>query len=174
MFAQFGRIPDPWIPLAVIGFVSLGLLALAGRQLSRLQIAAFAASIAVIVAEAAKDQLKYLFGRTWPETWLHNSPSFIRDGVYGFNFIHGGSEYQSFPSGHMGATCAVMTVLWIWYPRFRWAYGVVAVVVGAALVAGNYHFLSDVLAGAFVGASIGWMTTAVWEAFAPIDPPRLK
>ena len=30
-------------------------------------------SISLIVAEAAKNQLKYDFGRTWPETWINNT-----------------------------------------------------------------------------------------------------
>ena len=111
-----------------------------------------------------KDQLKFIFGRTWPETWVQDNPSFIRDGVYGFHFMHGGGGYQSFPSGHMAATCAVISVLWVWYPRSRWLGAFAAIAVGAGLVGANYHFLSDVIAGAFVGISTGWLANAIWNA----------
>jgi membrane-associated phospholipid phosphatase len=166
MWEQSTRIPDPLIPLAVVVFVLLGLRALLGRPLSNYQAAAFVCSLSVIAAEATKDQLKFIFGRTWPETWVQNNPSFIRDGVYGFHFLHGGSAYQSFPSGHMAAACAVLSVLWLWYPRLRWFCATAGLAVGAGLIGANYHFLSDVIAGAFVGTSTGWMATAIWQVRA--------
>jgi membrane-associated phospholipid phosphatase len=157
------HIPDPLIPLAVVIFVVLGLYSLLGGATSKHHTAALVGSISVIVAETTKDQLKFIFGRTWPETWTQNNPSFIRDGVYGFHFMHGGVAYNSFPSGHMTATCAVISVLWLWYPRSRWLCAVAAVAVAVGLVGANYHFLSDVIGGAFVGISIGWMTTRIWK-----------
>jgi membrane-associated phospholipid phosphatase len=166
---QLGHIPDPLIPLAVIGFLLLGLWAVLGRSFSKHQAAIFVCSVAVIVAETIKDLLKFIFGRTWPETWVNNNPSFIHGGSYGFHFMHGGGAYQSFPSGHMGASCAVLAVLWNWYPRLRWLYVLTGLAVGAGLVMADYHFLSDVIAGAFVGISTGWMGTAVWKIWPPIN-----
>lgn len=167
LFENLTHIPDPLIPLAAIVFVVLGLRALAGRSLSNYQAAAFVCSLSVIFGEAIKDQLKLVFGRTWPETWTQNNPSFIRDGVYEFNFMHGGGAYQSFPSGHMAASCAVISVLWVWYPRLRALLAIAGLAVAVGLVGANYHFLSDVMAGAFVGLSTGWMATAIWRAWVP-------
>jgi len=59
--------------------------------------------------------LKFLFGRTWPL-------GLFRRHVYGFFPFHTGPQYASFPSGHTAAVCAVLSILWIWYPRFRPAY----------------------------------------------------
>ena len=42
----------------------------------------------------------------------------------------------------------------------------VGLLIAAGLVGGNYHFLSDVIAGAFIGLSIGWIATVVWDACA--------
>ncbi len=165
------RIPNPLPPLALVAFVIFGLLALTGRSLSKFQSASLVGSLSVIIAEVTKNQLKVLFGRAWPETWTGSNPSFIRDGVYGFHFLHGGGAYNSFPSGHMATACAVLSVLWFSYPRWRWLYSVAGLAVGAGLVVANYHFLSDVIAGAFLGGSIGWLVTAVWRFSARSTEP---
>jgi len=183
LFAKLTHIPDPLVPAAVLAFVVLGLMALAGRPLAKMPTVLFVAGISLIVAEALKNELKYVFGRTWPDTWIHNNPSFIRDGVYGFNWFHEGAAYRSFPSGHMSATCAVIAVFWIGYPRLRPLYAVVVLAVAVGLIGADYHFLSDVIAGSFVGASTGWMVTALIERRAPLrvpagtlenDPPSLN
>lgn len=161
------HIPNPLPPLAMIAVAGLGLQALIGRRWSRWQTAGFVGSLSVIVVEAVNDQLKFLFGRTWPESWLGHNPSFIRDGTYGFHLMHGGGGYNSFPSGHMASVCAVLAMLWLWYPRLRWLYAIAALAVAAGLVGGNFHFLSDVIAGAFVGGSTGWLAALLWQAALP-------
>jgi membrane-associated phospholipid phosphatase len=164
-FVPLTQIPDPLVSLAVIVIVTIGLRALTNHSLSKHETAAFLCSGSVIVAAAIKERLKFIFGRTSPESWpLKSDPSFIRDGTYGFNFMLGGEAFQSFPSGHMAIACAIVSVIWIWYPQLRWPCAIAIVAVGVALVGENFHFLSDVIAGAFVGISAGWLTTAIWRA----------
>lgn len=163
-FATLTTAPDPMVPLAAIVFVALGLVSLSGRVLSRLQTCALLCSLSLIVAELTKAQLKPVFGRTWPDTWINNNPSFLRDGVYGFNFFNGGRAYAAFPSGHMAVSCAVLTVLWIYYPAWRPLYALAGLAVAVGLVGANYHFVSDVIAGGFVGVSCAWMLTSLWKA----------
>jgi membrane-associated phospholipid phosphatase len=167
-FSRLTHIPDPLIPLAVIAFIVLGFWRLSGRPLAKFHTATLICSISLIMAEATKDQLKYMFGRTWPETWVQNNPSFIRDGAYGFNLFHGGAGYASFPSGHSTVTCAVISVLWMFYPKLRAVYLLAFLAVATGLIGANYHFLSDIIAGAFVGISTGWMATALWQAYRPV------
>jgi membrane-associated phospholipid phosphatase len=119
--------------------------------------------VSLALAVVIKDQLKFAFGRTWPETWTRNNLSFIRDGAYGFHPFHGGGGYASFPSGHTTMICTVMTVLWICYPRFRAVYALCMAAVAIGLVGANFHFLSDVIAGGFLGVSAGWVGVALWE-----------
>ena len=90
LFVELTYIPEPLPLLGPIVFFALGLWALVAKPTSKLYAALVTCSISLIVAEAAKNQLKYDFGRTWPETWVNNNPSLIGNGAYGFNFSHGG------------------------------------------------------------------------------------
>jgi membrane-associated phospholipid phosphatase len=164
--------PNPLIPLAVCVLLALGLWSLSGRPLSKMQTAALFCSVSVIVTEAAKNLLKFFFGRTWPETWIQNNPSFLRDGAYGFNILHGGVGYESFPSGHSAIACAVISVLWVMYPRYRPLYSIVVLLVAFGLIGPNFHFLSDVIAGAFVGTTTGWMAVALGKACDSPSVPK--
>jgi membrane-associated phospholipid phosphatase len=74
------------------------------------------------------------------------------------------------PSGHTAATCAVVSVLWIHYPIYKRLYVSCAVGLGVCLVAANYHFFSEVIAGAFLGISTGLLAVfmlATCERFCP-------
>lgn len=163
-FARFTHIPDPLIPLASVAFVLCGLWTFAGRPMTRPVTAGALCGISLIVAETIKSELKFVFGRLWPDTWVQNNPSFIHDGAYGFFFFHGGHGYASFPSGHTTVTCALISVLWILYPYWRPFYAAIVMAVAVGLIGANYHFLGDVIAGAFLGTSTGWMTVALWRA----------
>jgi membrane-associated phospholipid phosphatase len=171
LFEPLTHIPDPLIPAAGIAFIGLGLYALAGRALARFGRTIVICSFSLTMGQAIKDELKWVFGRTWPETWIDNNPSFIHDRVYGFNWFHGGGGYESFPSGHMTATCALISVLWICYPRFRLLYALAVLAVAVGLIGADFHFLSDVIAGGFIGASTGWLTVVLFDRLAPVKPP---
>jgi membrane-associated phospholipid phosphatase len=120
--------------------------------------ATVAACVGLVLADQFKDTLAYAFGRTWPETWVNDNPSLIRDGAYGFHPFHGGRGYESFPSGHTARTVGAAAVVWIAAPRWRWACVAGTAAVGAGLVGMNYHFVGDVVAGGFVGGIVGAYT----------------
>jgi membrane-associated phospholipid phosphatase len=157
--------------VAAVVFVAFGLRALVTSSCQRWHVVLLSSATALAAAETIKDELKFVFGRTWPETWTNNNPSLIGNDTYGFNPFHGGSGYSSFPSGHTTAVCAVAAILWFAYPRLRviWTAAVLAVAVG--LIGADYHFVSDIIAGAFLGASTGWVAVIVWDEF---QMPRLK
>ncbi len=163
LFGKLTYVPLIVGPVAIFASAAIGLWALSARALSRLQTVTVLAVLSLAVASGVKDQLKLAFGRTWPETWVRDNPSFIRDGVYGFSPFHGGPAFASFPSGHTTAICAVMSVLWICYPRYRALYAACMAAAGLGLVGADFHFLGDVIAGAFLGISMGWLTVVLWE-----------
>jgi membrane-associated phospholipid phosphatase len=138
-----------------------------GRDLRRHERVAVAAALAVLVASSIKEQLKLAFGRTWPETWTNHNPSWIDNGVFGFFPFHGGSGWGSFPSGHTTVTTAAMAVLWCAYPRLRPICWIPVALVVIGLMGADYHFISDMIAGGFLGAACGW-----WIVTAMVLEPQ--
>jgi len=131
------------------------------RPFSGVQSIGLACSMSFIAANFITNQLKYALGRTWPDTWIQNNPSLIQNGVFGFNPFHGGPGFASFPSGHVAPVCAVITVLWWSYTSLRPIYLACVAAVAIGLIGANYHFLSDILGGIFVGVSVGYITTKI-------------
>jgi membrane-associated phospholipid phosphatase len=108
--------------------------------------------------------LKQLFGRTWP---LYGRPSLLVDGVDSFNFLRSGSNYEAFPSGHTAAVCAIAGVLWAAYPKLRPLWGAIVAAVVVPLILGDFHFLSDVLAGGLLGALVSGVCVSAFQRFTP-------
>ncbi|MBI3407100.1 MAG: phosphatase PAP2 family protein [Planctomycetes bacterium] len=117
--------------------------------------AILAACVTMILADQFRSSLGFAFGRYWPDTWIENNPSLIRDGAYGFHPFHGGPAYGSFPSGHTARTVAVAAIVWIAHPKWRWACVFAFAAESIGLIGMNYHFVGDVIAGACVGGIVG-------------------
>ncbi len=79
--------------------------------------------------------------------------SWIRDGVFGFFPFHQGPGWGSFPSGHTAVITTTATILWLVWPELRIVWVVASVVVG--LIGANYHFVSDIIGGLYLGVAIG-------------------
>jgi membrane-associated phospholipid phosphatase len=114
----------------------------------------FVACISLIVADTFRISLGDVCGRYWPQTWTHDNPSLIGTGTYGFHPFQRGDDVGSFPSGH---ACRILGFAGVWMiamPGSR----VIAMILSApmlfSLVAMNYHFVSDVIAGSVLGALI--------------------
>jgi membrane-associated phospholipid phosphatase len=105
-----------------------------------------------------KSVFKFIFGRIETRQWL------LRPDLYGFNWFHGQGIYDGFPSGHMVVVAALAASLWRFYPRYRTLCLTVITLLGLALVATNYHFLGDVIAGGYLGLIIEGM---IFKAIAP-------
>jgi membrane-associated phospholipid phosphatase len=175
-----------YIPAPGVEWLAAPILVLAGVRLSwgplsRPERAAFAAALSLLVAICFKEYLKHTFGRAWPATWIGkppSNPSLLGDaeghyaGTYGFFFFHGGQAFESFPSGHTTRIVAFLAVFWVAYPRGRWLYVLVVLLVAVGLVGMNYHFVGDVVGGAVLGGITGAYAARFAglggaEAFAP-------
>jgi membrane-associated phospholipid phosphatase len=92
-----------------------------------------------------KAALKYLFGRINIRFWLRH-PHFTE-----FHWFHGIGNYAGFPSGHMAVFTALALALWKFYPAYRSTYLGFLGTLALALTVTNYHFISDIIAGAYLG-----------------------
>jgi membrane-associated phospholipid phosphatase len=120
------------------------------------------ACISLIVADDFRISLGDVFGRYWPETWRHDNPSLIGTGTYGFHPFQRGDDIGSFPSGH---ACRILGFAAVWIiamPRSR-TVQILAVVLCLpmliSLVAMDYHFVGDVIAGSVLGWIIATYAT---------------
>jgi membrane-associated phospholipid phosphatase len=128
---------------------------------NRAQKALFVACLSLIVADECRESLAHVFGRYWPNTWHDHNPSLIGTGAYGFAPFQSGNDVSSFPSGHAARIAGFLSVFWIAFPRGHVACLLLALPMLAALVGMNYHFVSDVIAGATLGAVVGSYATGL-------------
>jgi membrane-associated phospholipid phosphatase len=85
------------------------------------------------------------------------------DGVF-YGFGAGGEEGIMFPSGHTAMAFAACSVIGLIWRKARWPACVIALCVAVSRVT-LIHFLSDVVAGALIGAAVG-RGIAQWAAMA--------
>jgi len=111
--------------------------------------------------------LKWLTDRTGPHpggdpSRRRNLSGLFRDShdPKDFNFnpfdLEGGLRW---PSGHTASHFAIVSALVAFYPKHPWIAVVgypLALLVAIGMVDGDYHWLSDVVAGALIGHAIGW------------------
>lgn len=121
----------------------------------------FDAALSLAVVLAVKAPVKALFGRTWPDTFYHNNPSYLDHGVYGFLPLQWQVAYWAFPSGHTAQIIAITVAVALHKPNWAWIFAVPSLFVMADLVALNFHWLSDVLAGVLLGASVAFVVKHV-------------
>jgi membrane-associated phospholipid phosphatase len=147
------------IVLIAIELLVLGVLFLAARlsgrtgNLSRTLTLACGASI---LAYGFNHLLKILFGRPVPlaAARLPELPVF---------HLFQGDNHSSFPSGHMALLGAFAGILWQAYPAARPLVPLALCLAAAAMVIGNWHYVSDT----FAGAALGLFAGLVAARFAP-------
>ncbi|RCS23136.1 phosphatase PAP2 family protein [Phyllobacterium salinisoli] len=113
--------------------------------------------------------MKYTIGRARPALIDTLGPSF-------FEPFRGGHLFVSFPSGHSATVGAVMVILALWFPRWRFAALVATLALAFSRIAVAAHYPTDVVAG----FSIGFLFTLFLARFLAnrnlgflIDPGRL-
>ena len=150
-------IVQSWSPLIIV----LLLVRRAGGPWRAWQHVLFVAFIGLIVADQFRESIGELCGRYWPETWHNDNPSLIGTGSYGFHPFQANDDVGSFPSGHSARIMGFAGVFWIAMPRWRWLCAILALPMLIALVAMNYHFVGDVIAGSVLGAIVGTYSAAL-------------
>lgn len=106
--------------------------------------------IAVGASGLIVDILKFVFGRARPKL-------FFEQNIYGIKFFGTEHLYFSMPSGHSATAFSLAVGVAIFFPRFAAAAFAAAALVALSRVAITVHYLSDIVAGAYIGAVF-----AVW------------
>jgi len=138
-----------WSPLVL----TVLLVQRAWKPFLRWQKVLLVACVSLIVADQFRIGLGDICGRYWPQTWTHDNPSLIGDGAYGFHPFQRDDDVGSFPSGH-AARILSFTTVWITTPRSRVIGAIICTPMLVSLVAMNYHFVSDVIAGSVLGGLV--------------------
>jgi membrane-associated phospholipid phosphatase len=164
-FIALGGIANIPTPMATTVLIALVIARWCGVPFNGLARLALAVALATVIAITIKNQLKFDFGRVWPQSHpfpgVHDHPSFLNDDVFGFFPFHGGDSYASFPSGHTTAITAPMAVLWALVPRFRLVWGGLIALVVTGLLAADFHFVSDTIAGLALGVAVASGTVSL-------------
>lgn len=135
----------------------LALLRLVRGHISQAAKAVMLAGCTAIGAYTVNDVvLKHVLGRQAVSAYLSDPLG------NGFHLLQGTAD-SSFPSGHAVLAAAALSVIAGFYPRFLTPIITVMTLIGALLLIGDWHFLSDVLAGIFVGATAGLLVTELWK-----------
>lgn len=114
------------------------------------------------VSGAVVHLLKFTVARLRPKHLLNDS-------TYGFAFAHPEFTVSSFPSGHSQAVFSAMMALTVLFPRGWVVFLPYAVAVALTRLFVGAHFLSDIIAGAFIGIVAALLVQKRW--FADVTEP---
>jgi membrane-associated phospholipid phosphatase len=96
------------------------------------------------VSGIAANIVKFILGRARPGLFFH-------EGIYGLDWFNAAHAWTSFPSGHSATAFSVAAALVLLYPGTApLFYGAAAIIAFSRIFLGQ-HYLSDVIAGSFLG-----------------------
>lgn len=145
------------------------IVALVLARLARGHLSLFAETVAIACLSSIcayginSHVLKVFFGVPTPAAVVHGA-------IHTFN-LWMGSGNSSFPSGHMVLAGAFAGVFMRLYRATIWPLAALLLVAAGLLIVGDWHFLSDVVAGTFLGVSAGILAG---EARAASRRPDLR
>ena len=154
----------PIVTAAIIALLAGGIRRLSGSDFPPRLRPLVIPTIAMTFGTGVEYILKVITARA--EIW----PTFIHDKQYGFDWLHYRDGWRSFPSGTAIGMFALVGVLLV--KRSRWTTPALCagVILCILLPMVNYHWVSDVIAGMFLGLTIGY---AVGTIFQPLNSTRI-
>lgn len=107
-------------------------------------------ALSLPVSYLVKVVLKHVFGRVETRYWLDNRQ------LYEFHFFHPGDGFNGFPSGHMVVFATLAAAIARHEPEYGLLCHALLMILAILLVATNYHFVGDVVSGAYIGCLTEW------------------
>ena len=90
------------------------------------------------------------------------NPADVMQGAAHHFYFWMGSDGSSFPSGHMVLAAAFAGFFMRRYQASIWLFSALLLIAAGLLLVGGWHFLSDIIAGAFLGTSAGILAGEGW------------
>lgn len=119
---------------------------------------------AILISGICVQILKHFFGRARPTL-------FAEVGAFSFSPFAFDFKLNSFPSGHSTSIGALAMIGAMFLSKYRTGFASFAVIVGAARIADEAHYLSDVLAGLTLGAGTSYLLVRVLVAYDAFPAP---
>jgi membrane-associated phospholipid phosphatase len=88
--------------------------------------------------------IKMIFGRFRPRMYFS-------EGLYGLNLLRPSEDMNSFPSGHAATALSFSLALSLLFPTYRFPLVCIGLLVAVSRTITTAHFLSDTVAGAWIG-----------------------
>jgi lipid A 4'-phosphatase len=135
--------------------VPLGLIIIAAL-IARRRLLAWRAGFvfaALAIPGLLVDIFKPVFGRARPQLLFAQH-------LFGFTWSGPHADRWSFPSGHSVTIAALAVALYAIYPPLWPAYAALALLVMASRIIVDAHYLSDVIAGGYIGLIGAWALAA--------------
>jgi membrane-associated phospholipid phosphatase len=162
---KFGRFLSPlskgFGTAIILSLESAVILVLTLARLVRGHISRFAGTLAIACVASIcayginSNVLKLLFG-------VPNLIEVMHGARHTFNLWMGSGD-SSFPSGHMVLAGAFAGVFMRLYRASIWPLSALLLLAASLLIVGDWHFLSDVVAGTFLSVSAG-LLAGEWRA----------
>lgn len=158
--AHLGSLNSAFGATIILSLESAVVLSLIVARLLRGHISRFAETLALaclasICAYGVNDEvLKPFFGVEGPA-------AVVQGARHSFHFASG-LAYSSFPSGHMMLAGAFAGVFMRFYRGSIRPLAALLLLAAALLVIGDWHFISDVIMGTFMGVSAGILAAEGW------------
>lgn len=139
--------------------LALVILRLTRGRLSPFRETVVLACLTSICTYAINDSgLKVLFG-------VPNPVAVLGGARHAFHLFAGSSK-SSFPSGHMALASAFAGVFMRLYGKTVLLFSVLLLIAAILLILGDWHFVSDVIAGTVLGVWAGILAGELWLAHA--------
>jgi membrane-associated phospholipid phosphatase len=148
------------VVLSVDGATALALVflrALRGKERfpALFRVLALACLTSICVFAINDSALKLFFGVPNPGN------VFLQGMRHAFHLL-AGSRDSSFPSGHMMLASSFAGVFMRLYPRTIIPLAILLLIAAVALIVGDWHFVSDVIAGTSLGIGAGLLVGDLW------------
>ncbi|MBL6936494.1 MAG: phosphatase PAP2 family protein [Alphaproteobacteria bacterium] len=142
----------------LIVVVMLAIVRLFRGHLSDFNRSVVVAALTSVCAYAANDTVfKLFFGVPSPHQFL------LEGAGHAFHLLEGTRD-SSFPSGHMTLAVSFCVVMMQLQRSTAWVLLPLLTIAAAALIVGDWHFVSDVLAGALFGWLAGFLAAELYRA----------